>query len=589
MEDHATHSGVCGGSGGHLLYNWPASSTSCQFVTDQSPYDITAGLCRPLTEKALIQQDCINGIFSLPQQVQETLLGMIRSMCRREIYYFLQPRPVLECTSDCVNTLVAGGQVLYEDPMCLADCGDLLGESCLTSLLTDYSEAGGVCAGSLGDVLINWPTSSQPCQMEGTTVLTGLCSPNTLQQPGCLQQVPSTAVELLQHIYLIFISLCGPSAPAPVKNLLPARLNPVEQQTEWFTGITLNSQPRFENTRGRYPWLCSLRGRQDRKHYCGATILSRPPGPLVILTAAHCVFLCKSGESTLPNCCCENVSGAGCPPDSGVDCGAQPRGVEVMTGLDSEVVCGDWEAGNYTAEESGEEYNIILQIDSVTVHPDYKITRGTNNSQYVTADLAVLRTKTDHLTEREISELTPVCLPQSHSSEHAVQAGWSSPPSWQTFLYFTEAIQESTEAKEENFRQFFKLWHYNMTLLPCQDPQHYFSFTGPTDVNVKYPTNSYYPPGTLCATEKNHQFCPTSGESGSPLMVEDEEEGRLFVLGFNSFMKGCSSAQITANVTSQFLFVGLKQHSENPREEVKKVMENSFCVATCTAYFTLFF
>ena len=53
-------------------------------------------------------------------------------------------------------------------------------------------------------------------------------------------------------------------------------------------------------------------------------------------------------------------------------------------------------------------------------------------------------------------------------------------------------------------------------------------------------------------------------------MVKDEqEEGRLFALGINSFMKGCSSATITGNQTSQFNFIALQQHSENPREGFK--------------------
>ena len=29
--------------------------------------------------------------------------------------------------------------------------------------------------------------------------------------------------------------------------------------------------------------------------------------------------------------------------------------------------------------------------------------------------------------------------------------------------------------------------------------------------------------GTVCASENSHQFCPTSGESGSPLMVQNEK------------------------------------------------------------------
>ena len=53
---------------------------------------------------------------------------------------------------------------------------------------------------------------------------------------------------------------------------------------------------------------------------------------------------------------------------------------------------------------------------------------------------------------------------------------------------------------------------------------------------LNYPTNSYYPPGTVCATEVLGEFCPTSGESGSPLMVTDGQ-GRMAAVGISSFIK----------------------------------------------------
>ena len=53
---------------------------------------------------------------------------------------------------------------------------------------------------------------------------------------------------------------------------------------------------------------------------------------------------------------------------------------------------------------------------------------------------------------------------------------------------------------------------------------------------LNYPSNSYYPPGTVCAVEKLGKFCPTSGESGSPLMVTDDE-GKMVAEGINSFIK----------------------------------------------------
>ena len=55
--------------------------------------------------------------------------------------------------------------------------------------------------------------------------------------------------------------------------------------------------------------------------------------------------------------------------------------------------------------------------------------------------------------------------------------------------------------------------------------------------------DEYYLPillGTLCANERFKQFCPTSGESGSALMMEKPISEKLSVEGLLSFVKGCS-------------------------------------------------
>merc|ERR1712223_688820 len=241
------------------------------------------------------------------------------------------------------------------------------------------------------------------------------------------------------------------------------RLNPIEEAD---IGIDTFVKPTFEDTKGRYSWICSLRIKSDKSHYCGTTILSRPPGPLVMVTAAHCVHLCKSEDgNTRPNCCCDNVSGVRCSAESQIECGVSPS-VEVMTGQDAEVICGEFQTGDLTAEESGEEWNIVLDIEKISVHPDYNITLGEENSQYVYADMATIHLNED-LSDEEITNLTPVCLPQPHDSQFGVHAGWSSPPP----LKF---IQEELPFHEQFYEDFSKLWHYNMSFIECQDPTQYF-------------------------------------------------------------------------------------------------------------------
>eukprot|EP00092_Neocalanus_flemingeri_P001619 GFUD01001726.1.p1 GENE.GFUD01001726.1~~GFUD01001726.1.p1 ORF type:complete len:404 (+),score=66.49 GFUD01001726.1:142-1212(+) len=77
----------------------------------------------------------------------------------------------------------------------------------------------------------------------------------------------------------------------------------------------------------------------------------------------------------------------------------------------------------------------------------------------------------------------------------------------------------------------------------CEDPQN--STFGP----LACPSNTMYPPATVCAVDFAKQACFSPGESGSPLMVEIEEmeeskkkmeerKQRFYVEGILSFVKG---------------------------------------------------
>ena len=61
-------------------------------------------------------------------------------------------------------------------------------------------------------------------------------------------------------------------------------------------------------------------------------------------------------------------------------------------------------------------------------------------------------------------------------------------------------------------------------------------------VELEFPSNTFYPPGLVCAKENTKWFCPTSGESGSPLMRKNDNN-RFEAEGILSFIKVCDIKQ----------------------------------------------
>ena len=60
-----------------------------------------------------------------------------------------------------------------------------------------------------------------------------------------------------------------------------------------------------------------------------------------------------------------------------------------MTGSDAEIVCGEWQTGDYPQSESGELYNIHLDIKQIVRHPQYNVTLRT--SSFLQYDIAVFK------------------------------------------------------------------------------------------------------------------------------------------------------------------------------------------------------
>ena len=463
------------------------------------------------------------------------------------------------------------------NPSCLTSCYPA--DHCLTSVLEDYKSAQGICRGSFLDVAFPglFPVSDQPCELynpeecdctledyynnfctEEETVAAncwwwekvnnaydvrrGLCSEKTQEllqhQDNCIIPSFSQNSVIFYTTLTLVRSLCdwrtwvdfNPASGSTVntnrftqkKEDYDARLNPIEAVAPYPNNVTITLIPPLENTKHRYPWICSLRSvGQQSSHICGVTLLSRPPGPTVLVTSAHCVYICKSEEGRLvPNCCCPNVGPSLCTETQ--DCGTNATTVE-MTGTDVEVLCGEWD----TATDTQEEYNVILPIEKITVHPKFNISRGELNSQFVADDIATLHVSDDNFeAQSRTNNIYPACLPISPTmSNIAIHSGWSKPPPF-------EFITNTVPLYEEVYGEFFKQWHYHMNITQCKDPVTHF-WTG---ASLKHPTDSYYPPGTVCAVEKEREFCPTSGESGSPLMVTDNR-GRFVAIGIHSFIK----------------------------------------------------
>ena len=60
-----------------------------------------------------------------------------------------------------------------------------------------------------------------------------------------------------------------------------------------------------------------------------------------------------------------------------------------MTGSDAEILCGEWQTGDYPQSESGELYNIHLDIKQIVRHPQYNVRLRT--SQFLQYDVAVFK------------------------------------------------------------------------------------------------------------------------------------------------------------------------------------------------------
>ena len=194
------------------------------------------------------------------------------------------------------------------------------------------------------------------------------------------------------------------------------------------------------------------------------------------------------------------------------------------------ILCGEWETGPAPQTSSGEKYNVVLDIREIVRHPEFDAgglgVEGGN-------DLAVFKIEEQGLTNSSALGLNPICLPDSvrPNPTEGVQSGWSNPP---PLYYFRDFGPGFLPFVTDTFKQ----WHYKLKIEDnCREANRSEYFGR----DVAYPSKAFYPPGLICAKDVTSQFCPTAGDSGSPLMVKDNQTRRFYVEGVLSFLKGCDA------------------------------------------------
>jgi hypothetical protein len=256
----------------------------------------------------------------------------------------------------------------------------------------------------------------------------------------------------------------------------------------------------------------------------------------------------------IPDCCCGADDVASCADDK-IKCKNNP-GVSEMTGHDVQIICGEWETGTTPKELSGEKYNVLLPIKEIVRHPNFNTGEGGGS------DIAIFKVDDSSIQMKTSSlRLNPICLPtkqkQKEGNQTGIHTGWSKPPPY----YF---VEEKAPGYIKFYRDFFKQWHYKMDIETCRDPL-LDVFGGA----LENPSNSIYPPATVCAKDFTRQSCFSTGDSGSPLMLTEKTRPmRFYAEGFLSFVKGCDVFTF-GPIADENNSWQLNQQTENPNVYTK--------------------
>merc|ERR1712106_151962 len=490
-----------------------------------------------------------------------------------------------ECYFDCLITSSAQGSgQLIQNLTCLQDCfsSDENDENfCITSLLEDVISKG-VC-----DLTDEYGYNPGPgiypavdCVMDyieyadygynATFIDQGTCSSKTdklllskkcrkeiMEQQGFIQ---NTLVQLIQNscnhtvsqFYVNFMQENLPGGARKKRNAeesqLHSRVKRLAPAQVIYGKDNIRTKLDFENTKNRYSWVCSLRSKLDanQEHLCAVNLLSIPPKPTVVVGAAHCTYLCKNNKKErVPSCCCS--SGPSSCADDNSKCGKDPR-VRKMLGKDVKIVCGEWATNRKFADEN----QFALKIQRIIRHPQFDPAAGPLSGN----DIVVFRVK--ERGKKAFRNTFPACLPSGGkvTPSSGIHTGWSKPPP-------KKFIRKHAKEYTEFYDDFYKQWHYKMDIMDkCEDP----SKSPITGEELQHPSNSSYPAATVCAKDFSRQSCFSTGESGSPLMVEDDQ--KFAIEGILSFVKGCDVFTFgTTNIEREN--AQLNQQTENPSAYTK--------------------
>jgi len=328
------------------------------------------------------------------------------------------------------------------------------------------------------------------------------------------------------------------------------------------------------NINRKFPWICSLRRSGYRGyHICGVTMLSAPKeddpnSPTILVSAAHCNYVCKdSNGRILESCCCNKNGKAGlvinCRLSIHCGNGNDPQIVKAEP-EDLVIVCGEASV-EIENQYNSEENEISMQVLDYHNHPKYNpkdILNGFDISVYRVNDQYLRNFTQNQLNPRNI---WPICLPKSDQAyatgsstqREARIAGWDSPD-----VNTRNIGGLNTKSFVEYERStFFQKEALMDEVIDCQEPADQYDDLTPSE-RASY-IKPYYPPKGKCFRDRTMMSCPNFGISGSglmrPILTNTRGDIRYSFFGPLSFHRGCQVNLIQREQTASDAALFIRQ------------------------------